>query len=361
MPDVELPEREVFEHQVKQLERRIEGITQKNTMAGLLNNNFKKWLAGSSMSALTLTDELDTDTNGYISGDEFATLLGRMTGERPPDWVTEIVFSFVNATPSQGIPLHDWYAFLAASGLEIPDELFKQQVPVIGTIDIVENDVMADEPFSVRLTFNMDVVGYGFTITSRDSTLEPMNRKTLAASMVRPDYDEFTIEVQSSGHHTLELTHLGERLDTHELTVLPQPEPVHVEEEPAEAEPHHEEEEVEAYEPTLSDVENQGKDGFEAFVSTMESVKLRSEAQGLIAQAPSYNVHGIIHSVSRTLLGAGMYRNGHTVHCEGGYGVMFRVMLKPCETAPAAGDHFQASVALHDWDVALKQMVCLEV
>ena len=37
-------------------------------MAGLLNNNFKKWLAGSSMSALTPTEELDTDTNGYISG-----------------------------------------------------------------------------------------------------------------------------------------------------------------------------------------------------------------------------------------------------------------------------------------------------
>ena len=56
-----------------------------------------------------------------------------MTGERPPDWVTEIVFSFVNATPARGIPLHDWYAFLAASGLDIPDELFKQKV-LTGTL-----------------------------------------------------------------------------------------------------------------------------------------------------------------------------------------------------------------------------------
>ena len=114
-------------------------------------------------------------------------------------------------------------------------------------------------------------------------------------------------------------------------------------------------------EPVSDETEQHGENGFEAFVSAVESVKLRSEAQNLIAQAPHYIVHGVIHSVSRTLLGAGPYRNGHTAHCEGEGGVMFRVMLKPRETPPAAGGFYHASVALHDWDVALKQMVCLEV
>ena len=361
MPNVELPEREVFDRQVKALEQRIDGITEKNTMANLLNNNFKKWLAGSSMSALTLTEELDTDTNGYISGNEFATLLGRMTGERPPDWVTEIVFSFVDATPAQGIPLHDWYAFLAASGLDIPDELFKQKVVITGTLAVLETTVTAGEPLSVSVRFTSDVVGYELNITSSDPTIESVQQQTLASSMDRPDFHDFMLDLQTPGQYTLELSHLGQRLDAAEVWVVPRPEPVQVEEEPPEAEPHHEEEVVEASEPASDEVEHHGENGFEAFVSAVESVKLRSEAQNLIAQAPHYIVHGVIRSVSRTLLGAGTYRNGHTVHCEGEGGVMFRVMLKPCETPPAAGGFYHASVALHDWDVALKQMVCLEV
>jgi hypothetical protein len=361
MPNVELPEREVFDRQVKALEQRIDGITKKNTMAGLLNNNFKKWLSGSSMSALTLTEELDTDTNGFISGGEFATLLGRMTGERPPDWVTEIVFSFVNATPSQGIPLHDWYAFLAASGLDIPDELFKQKVVVTGVIAVLETTVMAGEPLSVSVSFNSDVVGYELNIASSDPSTESVRQQTLASSMDRPDFDDFILDMQTPGQYTLELMHLGQRLDTAEVWVVPRPEPVQEEEEPPEAEPHREDEMVDASEPVSDETEHRGENGFEAFVSAVESVKLRSEAQDLIAQAPSYHVHGVIHSVSRTLLGAGPYRNGHTVHCESEGGVMFRVMLKPLETPPAAGGFYHASVALHDWDVALKQMICLEV
>ena len=45
MANVELPEREVFDRQVQALEKRINDISKQNTMAGLLNNNFKKWLA----------------------------------------------------------------------------------------------------------------------------------------------------------------------------------------------------------------------------------------------------------------------------------------------------------------------------
>ena len=63
-----------------------------------------------------------------------------MTGERPLDWLHEIVFSFVNATPAQGIPLHDWYARSWGQRPDIPDELFKQKV-LTGTV-VLETTVM---------------------------------------------------------------------------------------------------------------------------------------------------------------------------------------------------------------------------
>ena len=56
MATIDLPEKEVFNQQVEALERRIEGITKNNKMAGLLNNNFKKWLSSSTMSPLKLTE-----------------------------------------------------------------------------------------------------------------------------------------------------------------------------------------------------------------------------------------------------------------------------------------------------------------
>ena len=76
MATIDLPEKEAFNQQVVAIERRIEGITRSNNMAGLLNNNFKKWLSSSSMSPLKLTEELATNDDGIISGDEFASLLG---------------------------------------------------------------------------------------------------------------------------------------------------------------------------------------------------------------------------------------------------------------------------------------------
>lgn len=365
MANVELPEREVFDRQVQALEKRINDISKQNTMAGLLNNNFKKWLAGSSMSALTLTEELDTDTNGYISGNEFATLLGRMTGERPPDWVTEIVFSFVNATPAQGIPLHDWYAFLAASGLDIPDELFKQKV-LTGTLAVLETTVMTGEPLSVSVSFNSDVVGYELNITSSDPSIEPVRQQTLVSSMDRPDFDDFTLELQKPGQYTIELAHLGQRLDTAEVGVTRRPEPVQVEEEPASVEPDDDPDVVEIEAPgdeahAVEASTGETDDAFTAFIAVLESARLRSEAQSLIAEAPNFHIHGIVQSVSRTLLGNGAYRNGHTAHCESAEGAMFRVMLKPREHLPAAGEEYTAVVAFHDWDVALKQAICLEL
>ena len=158
MATFDLPEKEVFNQQVEALERRIEGITKSNNMAGLLNNNFKKWLSSSSMSPLKQTEELDTNSDGVISGDEFAALLGRMTGERPPEWGVELVFSFVNADVNSGIPLNDWMAFLAASGLEIPDELFKEKIEVTGSIGILEEQITTGEQLSVTESYNVDVL-----------------------------------------------------------------------------------------------------------------------------------------------------------------------------------------------------------
>ena len=41
MANIDLPEKEIFNQRVRAVQGRIEGITKSNTMAGLLNNNFK--------------------------------------------------------------------------------------------------------------------------------------------------------------------------------------------------------------------------------------------------------------------------------------------------------------------------------
>ena len=352
MATIDLPEKDVFNQQVVALERRIEGITKSNNMAGLLNNNFKKWLSSSSMSPLKLTGELDTNSDGVISGDEFAALLGRMTGERPPEWVVELVFSFVNADVNTGIPLNDWMAFLAASGLEIPDELFKEEIEVIGSIGILEEQISTGEQLSVTVSFNVDVLAYEFSITELNSGTSLHNQLTPNSDMDRPDFDEFQIEFDAPGNYMAELRHLGLRLDQHQFTVVPAVEAVRddpVMEEAIPANEHHHVEEI-----------HRSEEGFGAFVTRIEHLKLRSEAQALIADSPSYVAQSTIRSVSKTLLGVGMYRNGYTVHCVDDEGFLMRVMLKPCEVPPDAGERFEKTVALHDWDVALKQLICLE-
>ncbi|DAC07716.1 MAG TPA: hypothetical protein D7H88_04890 [Candidatus Poseidoniales archaeon] len=351
MATIDLPEKEVFNQQVETIERRIQGITRSNNMAGLLNNNFKKWLSSSSMSPLKLTEELDTNSDGVISGDEFASLLGKMTGERPPEWVVELVFSFVNADVKKGIPLNDWMAFLAASGLDIPDELFKEKIEVTGSIGILEEQIATGEQLSVTVSFNVDVVAYEFSITELNSGTTLHNQLTPNSDMDRPDFDEFHIEFDAPGNYIAELRHLGLRLDQHQFSVVPAVEAVR--DEPTQ------EEAIPTNEHPVEEVHISEK-GFGAFVTRIEHLKLRSEAQALIAESPSYAAQCTIESVSRTLLGVGEYRNGYTAHCLADEGFLMRVMLKPCEVPPLAGERFEKTVALHDWDVALKQLICLE-
>jgi len=90
-------------------------------------------------------------------------------------------------------------------------------------------------------------------------------------------------------------------------------------------------------------------------------MRLRSDAQAVIGESATFGVSATVQSISRTLLGVDQYRNGITAHCTTGEGITFRVMLKPTENPPAAGQGYEAVVKPHDWDVALKQLVCLEV
>ncbi len=357
MAAIQLPEKAIFDQRVEAISNRITGITNSNTMAGLLNSNFKKWLSNSAMSPLTLTAELDTNNDLRISGDEFASLLGKMTGERPPEWVVEIVFSFVEANPKDGIPIDDWMAFLAASGLEIPEELFEKKIEVSGSIAILEDSILAGDVFSVTVSFNTDVVAYEFVVVEQTTSEILDSMLTPNAAMDRPDFDEFTLEIDEPGTYTAELKHLGVRLDAQSFTVSPKPSTEEiVAEEPVEET--HEETHEEASE---VHVEVDAEDGFEGFVTLVETVKLRSDAQAMIAEAPAYAVHSRINAVSRTLLGEGQYKNGITLHCTDDGGATFRVMLKPREIEPQVGERFEQNVVLHDWDVALKQLVCREL
>ena len=102
-------------------------------------------------------------------------------------------------------------------------------------------------------------------------------------------------------------------------------------------------------------------DGFESFVAHVESMKLRSDAQAVIKESATFGVSTTVQSISRTLLGVDQYRNGYTAHCTTAEGTTFRMMLKPTETPPAVGQSYEVVVKPHDWDVALKQLICLEV
>ena len=356
MAAIQLPEKAIFDRRVLTISNRIDSITKSNTMAGLLNSNFKKWLSNSSMSPVALTQELDTNNDLRISGDEFASLLGRMTGERPPEWVVEIVFSFVDANPDQGIPIDDWMAFLAASGVAIPDDLYEKKIEVTGNIAMLEDQLTVGEVFSVSVSFNVDVVAYEFVVTEQNTKSVVGNDLTPAAAMDRPDFDEFTLEIDTPGTYLAELKHLGVRLDSHSFIVAPQPEKE--ETPPQEATEVVEDEATEVQPQALAEA---AVEGFGGFVSTVETAKLRSDAQAMIAKAPAFTVSSQIDAVSRTLLGAGDYRNGFTAHCTDDSGATFRVMLKSRETPPQVGDRFDQSIALHDWDVALKQVVCREL
>ena len=170
--------------------------------------------------------------------------------------------------------------------------------------------------------------------------------------MDRPDFDEFTLEIDEPGSYLAELRHLGTRLDAQTFVVAAKPTPEGMAQDAPE--------EVEREEAQVH-VEIDAEEGFDGFIAMVETAKLRSDAQAMIAKAPAYIVHSNINAISRTLLGEGEYRNGYTAHCTNDGGAQFRVMLKPTDVLPAVGERFEKNVALHNWDVALKQLICREL
>ena len=90
--------------------------------------------------------------------------------------MVELVFSFVDADPKRGIPLDDWMAFLAASGLNIPEELHEVKVDVNGTIAILEDTIEQGEPVSITVSFNVEIVAYEFLLFVEGSSEAVDNR-----------------------------------------------------------------------------------------------------------------------------------------------------------------------------------------
>lgn len=345
-----LPEQEVFNARVSTIQARIEAISGQNRMAKLLNENFRNWLANSSMSPLKLTLELDKDSNGLISGDEFAGLLGKMTGERPPDWVVELVFSFVEAKPETGIPLADWMAFMAANGLEVPEHLFEQKVKVTGSIQTTDKEFVINDKIPVNVSFSGDIEGYSIKATEANSG-QVEEFFTPVAEMDSATGDQFMLEPDEAGSYHVELLHLGIRLDMVKLNIV---QPVEEEVEPEnavvaepEGEPH---EEVIAVE-----------EGLAGFITELNNTKLKSEARAIIEKSSAYRIDGLIKSTSTTLLGDGDHRNGTTVACDIGDGFVLEVMMKNGERLFEAGQAATIHAMPHDWSVATRRLTCREL
>ena len=351
MVEIVLPEKDVFDYKVSEISNRVNKISESNTMAKLLHSNFKNWLNSSSMSPVKLTQEMDIDNNGMISGDEFAELLGKMTGERPPEWVVELVFSFVKADVKRGIPLTDWMAFLAASGLEVPEELFTEPVEITGSLLIDTPHVTAGNPVTITASFNEPVDIYEVRVVNT-VTGEVEMFATPSNEMDTPTLDEFVLESDTEGEFRVELSHMGVRLDegSFQVEVLPEPE---IEEVPEPQEEAFSEDPVEVTAPSTT--------GFQTLVETLQGVRLRSDTQRIIEQDGSHDVRFTVLSNTRTLMGEGPYKNGRTLTCLNEEGTTFELMMIADDREFVENSVLAASVVPHEWSLALRHLVCREV
>lgn len=349
-----LPEKAVFAARSEAIRANIDSITKRNKMAKLLVNNFRGWVESSAMSPLNLTMELDKDKNGLITGDEFAELLGKMTGERPPEWVTELMFSFTGASPDIGIALGEWMAMLAALGVEIPDELFEVETPVTGTIVLTSpSPVMVDQPVEFRLDFSEGVEAYEIvTVQHSNGARESMT--ITKAEMDGVAFDLLSMTPDEADEYTVELLHLGIRLASLKLGVVAAP---------VEASP-----EPDATNPTpvltstspepVKAVE--GGTGLLGLVTALEQTKLHSEALALAASSGPLTVQGVVVGKETTLLGPVGYRTSSTLMIQSD-GFAVEVMMKPAETHSALGVPVEFTVQPHDWSLARRRLISLEL
>ncbi|HJL97957.1 MAG TPA: hypothetical protein QF401_07390 [Candidatus Poseidoniaceae archaeon] len=347
-----LPPRPTFEGQVVALKQRMEDISGQNRMARLLNQNFNTWLSNSSMSAMSLTQELDKDKDGVISGDEFSEILAKMTGEQPPEWVVELMFSFVDAEPASGIPVADWMAFLAANGLEIPDSMFELDIPLVGTITSDGTDFIVEQPINLIAKFSLDVESYTITVI-QDGVELPESFTTPVAQMDYPNSDAFILEPDAPGKYTITLSIDGNDLDLIEILVL------EIEEEDWPEE----EEVVEVVEENPSSrVESVPSNELSGFITMVENTRLRSEAMEIIKGAPAYTLNGLVEEVNTTLLGESGYKNGITAKLLSVEGSKVQVMMKHTETPSLeVGKAVSLKVQPIMWEIAVRELVCKEL
>ncbi|MDG1538846.1 MAG: hypothetical protein P8Q40_02840 [Candidatus Poseidonia sp.] len=347
-----LPPRPTFDGQVVALKQRIESISAQNRMARLLNQNFNTWLNGSSMSALNLTQELDKDKDGIISGDEFSDILSRMTGERPPEWVVELMFSFVDADPSTGIPVADWMAFLAANGLEIPDSMFELEIPLAGTLSSERTVYLVEQPIGFTAKFSIEVESYTITIL-QDGVSTPETFTTTSEEMDHPNSDQFILEPDEASTYKVSLSVLGKLLDAIEITVE-----APLEEEWPEDDEIAEEPQSDAEEATVVTASGE----LSELISTVEQTRLRSDALKILETAPAYTFSGMVTGVSKTLLGEGDCRGGDTARCMSADGTMVQVMMKRREEPSFVnGQYVELSVQPVMWSVAVRELICKEL
>lgn len=116
----------VFQQQVQQTTQRIQSISSSNRMAGLLHQNFKDNIMNGTYDPSTLIYEADENKDNIIQVDELNNLIFKLTKERPPAWVSELLFRFMGKEPGQGIMLTEYYAFLSTLGVAPPDSFLRK-------------------------------------------------------------------------------------------------------------------------------------------------------------------------------------------------------------------------------------------
>ena len=354
MAELVLPERAIFNQKVNATSQRIQSISSSNTMAKLLYSNFQNWLSTSAISPVALTQKLDADANQYISGQEFSSLLKEMTGDRPPDWVVQTIFSFVDANPKTGIPLTDWMAFLAACGIQLPDELFTPPFVLTGSLVISTEEVVSGETIGVTISLNGSVDEYTLIVTNISSGITK-TFVTRADEMDSALEDEFTLELETEGLYSIELLHQSIRLDKGNITVLAKPIP----EEDSEVEPESEEENIAQENIALRDIEA-STESFSALVAALELTKLRSEAQQIIDMASLHEISFTVLFSEQTLLAQEGYRGGKTLTCKHKDGFEFEVVMVTNDNVIQVGDRLTLTAQPYEWSVARKHLVCKE-
>jgi hypothetical protein len=354
--NIVLPKKEIFLARSQAIGANVDKITQSNRMAKLLVDNFRGWVSSAAVSPLELTVRMDKDQNGLISGSEFADLLGTMTGERPPDWVTELMFSFAGASPDIGIAVGEWLALLAALGVEVPDDLFASEAPLTGAISIEpEGPHRVDETLTVKLSFSRRVEGY-VLVVEQDGSQDVERLSVPPSEMDGGTFDDLELTPDEADRYTLHLMHGDVRLATSVIDVrgaVLDPAPV-VAVEPEQPQDPIEPADVEVTAPDVASPSNLAD-----LVDHLAGCKLRSEAMEAALAAPLMNLHGVVVDTSTTLLGPEGYRNSETLVVQAGAHVV-EVMMKTAESYPGRGAEVKMTVRPNDWSLARRRMVALE-